>query len=153
MLTTFKNSFLKKEGNDGVTPSQYFERLIQNTFETFMADLYPSYLNLGLDTQKNENGSITISIDVPGFKEENLSIEMSDRQKMITVKGEVKANSYTRYLNKSFSLPEGYDVDTLKAELANGVLSLTLNPLPSSTENPVKKIEIKSINSLPEKSD
>ena len=73
--------------------------------------------------------------------EEDISIEVQDN--IVNIKGTRKTATSSYTVNKSFTIPEGYSSDDIKAELINGVLSLTLKgkPLP---EKEVKKIPITS---------
>jgi HSP20 family protein len=131
-----------------MTSKDYFDRLFESTFNEFFADLYP--YNLGIDTIEQEDGTLQAHIDVPGIKEENLLVELTDN--ILTIKGERKNKGHHYSLNKSLYIPEKYDAETLNAELNDGVLSITLKSKPKE-EKTAKRIEVKSHKSLPEKSE
>lgn len=130
----------------GLSSKDYFDRLFETTFNEFFTDLYP-YKTLGIESREQEDGTLNIHIDVPGIKENDLSIELMDN--ILSIKGERKNKGNYYSLNKSFSIPEKYDTATLKAELNDGVLSITLKSKPKE-EKVIKKIEIISHKALPE---
>lgn len=96
---------------------------------------------MGIDSKKNEDGSLAVSIDVPGIAESDLQIELSEG--IITVKGERKTASSSYTLTKSFSVPEGYDAENVVAELKDGVLNLKMSAKQLPTKE-VKKIPLLS---------
>lgn len=105
---------------------------------------YPSYNAkhmFGIESKKNEDGTISVSIDLPGIEQENLSIEVQDG--LLSIKGERKTAVSSYSLNKSFSIPEGIDANNISAELKNGVLNLTFVQK-QMTGSEIKKIPIKT---------
>ena len=119
----------------------YFDRLFEDSFDTMVSDLF-KIPAIGIESKKTEDGSLLASIDIPGIKEEDISIEIKDSIAYIEGKRQTATSSYS--VKKAFNIPEGYDTDNIKAELANGVLTLTIasKPLPAPPE--VKKIAITS---------
>lgn len=152
-MLTIWNPFTSVKTNKsdrGLSTTDYFDRLMKSAINDFMSDLQLPYTQvLGIDTVTNEDGSLSMSVDVPGVKEEDIAVEIVDE--FVTVKGERKSSTSQYSINRSFTIPEGYDVETLKAELADGVLTLTVLALPK-VESVAKKIEIKAHKTLPEQS-
>lgn len=119
----------------------YFDRLFENSFETMVSDLF-KVPSIGIESKKNEDGSLLASIDIPGIKEENIVIEVKDSIIYIEGKRQTATSSYS--IKKAFNIPEGYDTDNISAELANGVLTLKLLSKPPPLPPEVKKIAITS---------
>ncbi len=143
MLTLWDPFFpVKSKSDSKLSTKSYFDRLFEDTFDSAFHDLFNVRANYGMESKKNEDGSLTLSVDVPGIKESDLVIELSDG--VLTIKGERKTATSSYSLHKSLSVPESYDADNMVAELKDGVLSLKLasKPLPPSKE--VKKIPILS---------
>jgi HSP20 family protein len=62
-----------------------------------------------------------IQVDVPGVAKEDVKIRLESR--ILEVKGERKG--YGKF-QKSFSLPDGIQVDAIKAEHKDGVLTINI---------------------------
>jgi len=92
-----------------------------------------------------------ITVELPGLEERDVQVNVADN--VLTVKGEKKAEkeeknkNYRRYersygsFSRSLQLPDGVNADAIKANLANGVLRVTV-PKPAPAQ--VKKVEVKS---------
>jgi len=130
---------VKSQSDGRISTKSYFDRLFEDTFEHALQDLYQIPKGWGIESQKQEDGSLAISIDVPGIQESDLSMEIVDN--MLTIKGERKTATSKYSVNKSFTIPQGYNPDDIVAELSNGVLSIKMAAkLPPAKE--VKKIPI-----------
>lgn len=89
---------------------------------------------------KETKNSYLIQADLPGLKEEDLDLSISGN--MLNVSGsreEEKRQEDQRYFtmersygefNRSFSLPEGADPESIKADLKDGVLTIELKKKP-----------------------
>jgi HSP20 family molecular chaperone IbpA len=131
---------VRERSDSRISTKNYFDRLFEDTFSTMTHDLFSSPLaRIGIENKKNEDGSLTVSVDIPGIKEEDITIEIQDN--IVGIKGIRKTATSSYTVNKSFTIPEGYSSDDIRAELVDGVLSLTLvgKPLP---QKEVKKIPI-----------
>lgn len=143
-MLTLRNSFLPTkqiEGSDReLSNRDYFDRLWEHTINNFFTDFSRPWTNtIQLDSKKNEDGTMSIYIDVPGVKQEDISIELVDST--IRIKAERKNRNSAWSLDKTFSVPSGYISEDLIAELNDGVLTLTLKAKPPIEES-VKKINI-----------
>lgn len=130
----------RERSDSRISTKNYFDRLFEDTFATMAHDLFPtSWAVMGVESKKNEDGSLAISVDIPGINEEDITIEVQDN--IVNIKGTRKTATSSYSVNKSFSIPEGYSSDDIKAELINGVLTLSLigKPIP---QKEVKKIPI-----------
>lgn len=107
----------------------------------FFEDTFNHIKRIGMDYKKHEDGSYTLTMDVPGVKEEDLNIEIT-KDNILVIKGERKTDTSSYSIKKSFCLSDQIDTDSIKAELKNGVLTIFLSAksLPPSEE--VKKIPI-----------
>jgi len=93
-----------------------------------------------------------VDADLPGVKKEDIKINVKGN--MITLSGErkykkeVEEKDYHRVessfgkFERSFTLPEGADVENITASNEDGVLEVVIPKLKSETEK-VKKIEVK----------
>jgi HSP20 family protein len=96
-----------------------------------------------------ENDQAYIELELPGVTKEELEITVE--QGKLTVAAERKAPeaerrywlSERRYgrFERSFQLPKTFDSESIKADLANGVLTLTLSKKPEAQP---RKVEIRS---------
>lgn len=127
------------KSDNRISVRDYFDRVFEDTFRNAFADFHiPS--NIGIGYEKLEDGSLAVSLDVPGVAESDISVEVNDG--IVSVKAERKDKKSTYTISKSFSIPEEYDAESIQAQLANGVLTLTMpaKPIPEKIS---KKIEIK----------
>lgn len=131
----------RSKSDSRLSPKDYFDRLFENTFNTMARDLFTMNPLTNLGYHKNEDGTLSVALDVPGIKEEDLNIEVKDGT--VRIYGETKTERSYRKISQAFSVPEGYHTDEVKAELANGVLTITL-PAKQKPQPEVKKIAISS---------
>lgn len=90
--------------------------------------------------------AVTLSIDVPGVKSNDLQIHCDDN--IIHVSGERKTAGSESKFSRSFAMdPKNVDVDHLKANLDCGVLTLTI---PKRSKPKAKKAITVTENPLPE---
>ncbi|HEY2745035.1 MAG TPA: HSP20 family small heat-shock protein [Polyangia bacterium] len=89
--------------------------------------------------------------DLPGVKQEDLDITVADNRLVVSGKREAETRNegdrvyaYERAygsFTRAFTLPEGVDAENVRAELTDGVLSLTVAKRP---EKQPKKVELRS---------
>jgi HSP20 family protein len=83
---------------------------------------------------KEANGNLTVTAELPGIKNEDVKVEVTDQA--LTIQGERKQErkeekegvyrserSYGHFY-RSILLPEGAKVDQIKAEMKNGILEV-----------------------------
>ena len=101
-----------------------------------------------VDITENANG-FTVKASVPGVKPEELDISIENN--VLTIRAERKAEDgenrneelrwqerYYGALERSFTLPVDVDVDSAKAELEHGVLTLSLPKAESAKPKAIK---------------
>jgi HSP20 family protein len=98
---------------------------------------------------KETKDTFLFKADVPGIEEKDLEVTLTGNRLTISGKREEekeeKQTNYYAYersygtFTRSFTLPEGADVDKLRASLEHGVLSLTV---PKKPEAQAKKIAL-----------
>jgi HSP20 family protein len=93
-----------------------------------------------------------ITADVPGLEEKNIEVAVLGH--MLTLKGEKHYEKDQKDKNRrlsdrahgsferSFALPGGVDRDKIAAELAKGVLTITM-PKKAEVQKPTKRIEVR----------
>jgi HSP20 family protein len=109
-------------------------------FDKFFDDAFNANSNFRFDIESKiaEDNSVSFTLDLPGVKQENLSVEITDNLVHIKAERKTKTSSYS--VNKSLSLPEYYDPATLEAALEDGVLTLTVHPKKSEDKQTRKVI-------------
>ncbi len=97
-----------------------------------------------------DNGDLVLRADVPGFKPEDVKIEVQDE--ILTISGEheesteEKDKKYVRRerrygsFSRSMTLPAGIDAERIKANTRDGVVEVTI-PLPKEAKK--EKVTIK----------
>ena len=143
-------------GHDLLTPFTTLQREIDRVFEDFTRG-WPTFGGLAktdmlpiMDVTETDK-EIEITAELPGLEEKDVEINVADG--VLTIRGEKKAEKEEKDKNYrlvertygSFSrmldLPEGVNVDMIKASIAKGVLTVTV-PKPAPAE--VKKVEVKA---------
>jgi len=98
------------------------------------------YENNSSVEHNEQKGQTDISIEVPGFKKEEISIFFEngeDGNSVLYVKGE----NAKRKLNKVFSISSHYDQNKTEASIDLGILKISLKP--SEHYRKQYKVEIK----------
>lgn len=98
--------------------------------------------------------SYEIAAEVPGIGPDNLEVKIIDGR--LLIKGE-KKDTWEKYesgchlserhygtFERSFSLPEGIDVDKIEASLSNGVLTVIVPKGSAAAKNDSRKVEVKA---------
>lgn len=119
---------------------------VQSDFPSLFDGTFNWYANFfGTNTlskcYSNADGTYSITIDVPGLKEEDISVELKNNY--VVVRGETKTEHSLRSVNHTFTIPDYLDTKNVSAVLLNGVLTLSFASL-KNEESSVKKIEINS---------
>jgi len=101
------------------------------------------------DIVETDDG-VTMMLEMPGVAAEDVDITLEKR--VLTIRGKVRPTSpeklqlaYTEYgegdFERAFTLAEDFDADKIGAEVANGVLTVTL---PRAAEAQPRKIAVKA---------
>lgn len=114
--------------------------LNRSLFDGMVTDSFGSNPHWGVEYKKAEDGTLEVAIDVPGIEEKDIVVEVNN-QNVLQVRGERKTKTSTYTVNKSFSIPEEYDTANIKAELKNGVLTVTLSTVPVKNKE-TKKVTV-----------
>ncbi|KAJ3022397.1 UNVERIFIED_CONTAM: hypothetical protein HDU68_009169 [Siphonaria sp. JEL0065] len=76
------------------------------------------------------NGCVSLEIDVPGLKKEDVVLSVNDYEKVVILKGATVGNEQEgireRRIETRISLPKTSDLTDLKASLDNGVLRVNV---------------------------
>lgn len=122
------------------------DRLIANNEITtnFLDDFYPpidknllaKYRNIPITT--NSADKLVVEMPIPGYKKENIDIEVQDQELVITAQAN-KENDIATGFVKSFKLLEDTDLNSCEATIENGLLTMQF----SKIKNKAKHIKIK----------
>ncbi len=102
-----------------------------------------------VDLYQNKN-AVTVRAELPGFRKEDISVEVADGVLTITGHQKTEAKSdqtdkeaatatQERRVSRALSLPENLDLDKIQAGYENGVLTVTL---PKQEEVKPKQIAV-----------
>ena len=98
-----------------------YENTLSNLVEKVFFGFEPGTIN-----QFESFDGKTHELALPGFSKEDLTIEIDGR--VLKISAEIKESKETKWrksFSKRFTLPNEADIDTIKATMENGVLSLT----------------------------
>ena len=114
--------------------------------DDFFDDFVPSKNDMKCDIYEKE-GKHHIEIDVPGFKKEDIKIELHDGYLTVSAeKNEEKEDKHAKYLkrerfsgmcSRSYYVGENVNEEDIKANFRNGILTIEF------PKEPEKKIEKK----------
>jgi len=107
---------------------RYFERDLFHIPKTTGRGLFPP-----INLFEKDNG-FTVTMELPGFSEKDINIEVVDKQVVVSGKRTVKVDNenitYHRKerewgeFSRSFTLPDKVDSEKVKATLKNGILTI-----------------------------
>ncbi len=109
-------------------PLEMMERILSNRISV---DEKVSY------EVKEKDDAFLAEFLVPGFTQEDLTIEVSDS--ILLVEGKENKTGWTQDFSKKFRLPDSADGKNIEAKMENGILKLRV---PKRKESISKKIEI-----------
>ncbi len=110
--------------------------------DKFRTDNYfPKY---DVHTDRNK---VSLKVDLPGVKKDDVHVEVKD-DKLLHINGQRKIEAEDGTLaeikfDKQFTFGDSVDTSQIIANLADGVLKVTLPKLPTAPEN-IKKIDIQT---------
>ena len=110
--------------------------LMENLERTFLGRVDEESGDIPAVNIKEENDKFVLEMAAPGMKKDDFQINLDNYQLTISSekseKNEEKKDNYTRRefmystFSRSFTLPKTIDVDKIKADYKNGILTLTL---------------------------
>jgi HSP20 family protein len=133
---------------------------LERMFEGFPAFRWPEFAGGTVPNNANwspkidvieKNGRLVTRVDLPGTKKEDVSVEVSDGQ--LVLSGERKRESEEKKKDfyrsereygsfyRSVPLPDGVKLEDIKANFADGVLEVSV-PMPANTKAASRKIPI-----------
>ena len=137
------------------SPFMSLQREIDRLFEDFSRG-FPTFpangatgLMPSMDVTETDK-EIEVTAELPGLEEKDVQINLTDN--LLTIRGEKKAEKEQKDKNyrlversygsfeRTLELPEGVNPDAIKANIAKGVLKVTI-PKPAPAQ--AKKIEVK----------
>lgn len=155
-----KQALARRGANDPFSLLRQMTSELDRAFDDWPAIRWPSFRSAGLpeavswmpkvDVFQRENRLVT-RVDLPGMKREDVSVEVADGQLVLSGERkreqEEKTEDFYRAereygsFYRAVPLPEGVDLDDVKATFNEGVLEVSV-PLPVQPEAKVKKVEI-----------
>jgi HSP20 family protein len=141
-------------------PFESLRREIDHLFEDFGGDFWRAPFRQverafgampAVDVTETDGG-FEVTAELPGMDEKNIEVKLANRT--LTIKGEkrdekeeTKKDYYMRErsfgsFQRSFTLPEGVDIDKIEASFKKGVLTVTL-PKTVEAKKAEKKITVK----------
>ncbi len=126
------------------------DRLFEDFSPTFLGREGAPEVRCKMDLAETRDG-LELTVEVPGMDEKDVQVSVSDG--ILTVSGEKRFEKQATDRNyrfvergygafsRSIDLPPGVKAEDIKADLAKGVLKVTV-PTPAKPE--AKKIEVKS---------
>lgn len=117
------------------------DNLLGESDELLDSWLHPSKA-LGIEQKHEKDGTLTVTVELPGVEEVDINVEVSPKGFVVTVKGQKNTKTSSYSVVKSFLVADHYDANLVKAELKNGIVTLTVpgKALPPAKE--VKKIPV-----------
>lgn len=147
MTITKQNDLMKKffNSNDLMGP---FDDMVK-TF--FGKDDSIDKKSTGLvNVSESENG-YKLEFILPGYKKEDIKIEINDKYLLVySLTSTAKENKSKTYIRKEFAtssfsrtfiLPDNYS-DNIKAEMADGILNISIDKIKKEEKNKTKVINI-----------
>ncbi len=140
-IIRYQNAPLFSPASNFTSLRDEMDRLFDAAFPALSSLQREGYLGDGLGEFPidlfREKNSFVVRAELPGFRKEDLSVEVADgiltvtgHQKTETaVEGEKQEKNVARQerrVSRSITLPEQADVETIKANYENGVLTVTL---------------------------
>ncbi|HET7806470.1 MAG TPA: Hsp20/alpha crystallin family protein [Pseudolabrys sp.] len=145
-----------RDRSAAASPFVSLQREIDRLFDDFTRG-FPAFAGSGasalmpsMDVSETDK-DIEITAELPGLEEKDVQINLSDN--LLTIRGEKKAEKEQKDKNfrlversygsfeRTLELPDGVNPDAIKANIAKGVLKVTI-PKPAPAQ--AKKIEVKS---------
>ncbi len=144
MLPVLKRNRLAPVGWDVFDVGRGFDRLLGSTFGAPLSAWTPA-----IDVRETKN-EFLVSVELPGLTKadveitvENGVLSLSGEKKEESEEGSAESGRYVlerRYgrFQRNFSLPRGIDADKVKAQFADGILTITLPKVAAAKPRQIK---------------
>lgn len=110
-------------------------KYFSDDFDAFLRPMFNTFFE---NYNQDENGNTVLELEVPGFNEKNLSVEISNG--ILTIQGKTA----TKSIYKQYTLGQ---IEDVKANVQDGILSLTfLEPSKQVKKIALNQMEQKAIN-------
>ena len=141
-------------------PSLFRENIMDDRMDDFESELFgrknPLYRKhaknmMKTDVKETENG-YEVAVDLPGFKKDEISLELKDGYLTITAskgldkdeedkKGRmIRQERYAGAMSRSFYVGDGITEEDVKAKFENGVLMLDIPKKEEKPQEPERKL-------------
>jgi HSP20 family molecular chaperone IbpA len=115
-----------------------FDKAIDNIFNNISEPIWNTEVLFGNpfnDTDLNEN---TLSITLPGFSKKDIKVDVDGDLLIVSSTVETKDETkFKKSFKRSFRLVKDIDVDSIKASMENGILTITFDK-----KNVTKEVKI-----------
>ena len=102
-------------------------------FEKLFYGLFNDSFRTGVKIQ-DKGSEATVQIPLPGFNKEVIAVETEDDIITVSCEKPKENNPFQFKFKKQFRVAEDYDADSAKAELADGVLTISVPLKPERTK-------------------
>ena len=119
--------------------------------EDFVNDFFGGKNLIGLDLptfeyapkariKENEN-DYTLSLGLPGFKKEDINLNVEDG--ILIISSTVEKDDFKSSFENRYSIPEDVDIEKIDASMEDGILKVVIGKYKELPKTSVKKIDIK----------
>lgn len=129
MLSKYYDSMLNTSHRDFLDPFKLFDDIYSTTFLN-----HPSITKSSLYRVETNDDGMTLSLDVPGVKSKDLTVQVAGRD--ISVIGKLRGDEFKQL----YRISKDYDPETIDALLEDGVLTLKIC---KAHESKSRTIEVK----------
>ncbi|WP_159024063.1 Hsp20/alpha crystallin family protein [Formosa sp. L2A11] len=154
LVSVPKNGSLANTNSNENFPT--LSNLLDDIFNRELPSVFTSNFNTGITLPKvniKENAdAFIVEMAVPGLKKSDFQIDLDNQMLSISTKTEEekeqKEENYTRRefgyssFKRSFTLPEGVDVEKINAKYNDGILDVFLPKKEEAKQKPPKTIKI-----------
>jgi len=137
------------EKNKEITKAEVVNESLEKVFDRGKEFLHNVASHLPFaNLAKKKSGDFHIEVDLPGVKKEDIDINIADHVLTVTaerkMKKEVKEKDYYILesnfgkIVRSFSIPDGIDMEKIDAEFKEGRLTITLEKLEALKPKAIK---------------
>lgn len=106
-------------------------------FSSAFNDSFFDYADPHVSSTIDENGMLTLEVDLPGFKKEDVNLSVKER--LLEIKAERKTKKLC--VERKYSLPKSVDTENLSAKMEDGVLYVSI-PAKSKEKEKINLIKI-----------